>query len=62
MNSKKTNLKLIEKILVQVPNTASISKDIFFHVSKFLVKLIFQLTFDVRYTKFTNSEDDKITC
>ena len=62
MNSKKTNLKLIEKISVQVPNTASIRKDIFFHVSKFLVKMIFQLTFGVRYTKFRNSEDDKITC
>ena len=47
MNSKKTNLKSIEKISVQVPNTASISKDIFFLVSKFLVKMIFQLTFGV---------------
>ena len=62
MNSKKTNLKSIEKISVQFPNTASISKDIFFLVSKFLVKMIFQLTFGVRYTKFRNSEDDKITC
>ena len=62
MNNKKTNLKLIEKISFQVPNTASISKSIFFYVSKFLEKMMFQLTFGVRYTKSTNSKDDKITC
>ena len=43
MNSRKTNLRLIENITVQVPNRTSISKDIFFHVSKFLEKMIFQL-------------------
>ena len=31
-----TNLKLIENITVEVPKRASISKDILFHVSKFL--------------------------
>ena len=36
MNSRKANLKLIENITVQVPNTTSISKDILFHVFKFL--------------------------
>ena len=38
MNSRKTNLRLIENITVQVPNTASTSKDILLHVSKFLEK------------------------
>ena len=38
MNSAETNLKLIENITVQVPNTTSISKDILFNVSKFLEK------------------------
>ena len=38
MNSWKTKLGLIENTTIQVPNTASISKDILFHVSKFLVK------------------------
>ena len=49
MNSKKTNLRLIENITVQVPNMASISKDIllYVHVSKFLEKTIFQLMFEV---------------
>ena len=47
MNCRKTNLKLIENISVQVPNTTSISKDIFFHVSKFLEKMIFQLMFEI---------------
>ena len=47
MNCRKTNLKLIENISVQVPNTTSISKDIFFHVSKFLEKVIFQLVFEI---------------
>ena len=47
MNSRKTNLKLIESIRVQVPNTASISKDILFHVSKFIEKMIFQLIFEI---------------
>ena len=47
MNSRKTNLRLIENITVQVPNTASISKGILFHVSKFLGKMIFQLMFEI---------------
>ena len=49
MNSKKTNLRLIENITVQVPNMASISKDIllYVHVSKFLEKTIFQLMFEI---------------
>ena len=47
MNSRKTNLRLIENITVQVPNTASISKYILFHVSKFLEKMIFQLMFEI---------------
>ena len=47
MNSRKTNLKLIESMRVQVPNTASISKDILFHVSKFIEKMIFQLIFEI---------------
>ena len=38
MKSRKTDLTLIENITVQVPNAASISKDILFHVSKFLKK------------------------
>ena len=38
MNSRKTNLKLIKNITVEVPNTVSISKDILFHVSTFLGK------------------------
>ena len=33
MNRRKTNLKLIENITAEVPNTASISKGILFHVS-----------------------------
>ena len=45
MNSRKTNLTLIENITVQVPNTASISKFILFHVSKILEKMIFRLMF-----------------
>ena len=47
MNSRKTNWKLIENITVEVPNTASISKDILFHVSKFLEKMVFQLMFEI---------------
>ena len=47
MNSRKTNLRLIENITVQVPNTASISKYILFHASKFLEKMIFQLMFEI---------------
>ena len=46
MNSRKTNLRLIENITVQVPNTAPASKDILFYVSKFLEK-IFQLMFEI---------------
>ena len=51
MNGKKTNLKLIENITVQVPNTASISNDILFHVPKFLEKMISQLTFENHFFK-----------
>ena len=40
-------LKLIENITVEVPNTASISKDILFHVSEFLEKIVFQLMFEI---------------
>ena len=47
MNSRKTNFRLIENITVQVPNTASIRKDILFHVSKVLDKIIFQLMFEI---------------
>ena len=47
MNSKKSNLRLIENITVQVPNTASINKDILFHVSQFLEKMVFQLMFQI---------------
>ena len=47
MNSRKTNLRLIENITVQVPNTAPISKGIFFQVSQFLEKMILQLMFEI---------------
>ena len=48
MNSRiKTNWKLIENITVEVPNTVSISKDILFHVSKFLEKIVFQPMFEI---------------
>ena len=47
MNSRKTNLRLIKNIAVQLPYTASVSKGILFHVSKFLEKMIFQLTFEI---------------
>ena len=49
MNSKKTNLRLIENITVQVHSkyTASIRKDILFHVSKFFGKMIFQRMFEI---------------
>ena len=47
MNSRKTNLKLIENIKVEDPNTASISKDILFHVFKFPEKMVFQLMFGI---------------
>ena len=40
MGRKKTNLRLTENITVQVPNTASISKDTLFHLSKFIEKII----------------------
>ena len=46
MNSRKTNLRLIENITVQLPNKAPASKDILFYVSKFLEK-IFQLMFEI---------------
>ena len=47
MNSRKTNWELIENITVEVPNTASISKDTLFHVSRFLEKMVFQLMFEI---------------
>ena len=47
MNSRKTNLRLIESITVQVPNRASIRKGILFHISKFLEKIIFQLMLEI---------------
>ena len=47
MNSRNTNLKLIENITVEVPNTVSISKDILFHVSTFLEKMVFQFMFEI---------------
>ena len=47
MNSRKTNLRLIENITVQDPNTVSISKGILSHVSEFFEKMIFQLMFEV---------------
>ena len=47
MNSRKTKLRLIENITIQVPNTASISKGILLHVSKFLEKMIFQLMLEI---------------
>ena len=47
MNSRKINGKLIENITVEVPNTASRSKDLLFHVSKFLEKMVFQLIFEI---------------
>ena len=47
MNSKTTNLNLIENITIQVPKTVSISKGILLHVSKFLEKMIFQLMFEI---------------
>ena len=43
MNRRKNNLKLIENITAEVPNTASISKGILFHVSQFLQKWPFNL-------------------
>ena len=47
MNSRKTNLRSTGNIKVPVPNTASISKCILFHVSKFLEKIIFQFMFEI---------------
>ena len=38
--------QLVQNIKVEVPNTASISKDILFHVSKFLENRSFNL-FDI---------------
>ena len=46
MNSRMANLKLIENMTVQVRNTAPISKDILFHVFRFLKKMVFQLMFE----------------
>ena len=47
MNSRETDLRLIQNITVQVPNTVSISKGILFCVSQFLEKMIFQLMFQI---------------
>ena len=47
MNSRKTNLRLIGNITVQVPNTASVIKNISFHLCKFIEKMIFQLMFEI---------------
>ena len=47
MNSRKTKLRLIENITVQVCYTASISNGILFHVSNFFEKMIFQLMFEI---------------
>ena len=47
MNSRKINGKLNENITVEVVNTASISKDVLFHVSKFFEKMVFQLIFEI---------------
>ena len=42
MNSRETNLKLIENITVEIPNMVSISKDILFHV--------YEVLYEVPYT------------
>ena len=47
MNSRKSNLRLIENITVQVSNTASVIKNILFHVSKFIEKMMVQLMFEI---------------
>ena len=47
MNSRKTNSRLTENITIQVLNTASISKGILLHVSKFLEKMILQLMLEI---------------
>ena len=39
--------QLIESIEVEVTYMASVSKDVFFHVSKFLEKMVFQLIFEI---------------
>ena len=47
MNSRKTNLRIIENITDHMPNTATIGTDILFHLSKCLGKMIFQLMFEI---------------
>ena len=42
MNSRKTSINRNT-----APNTASINKDILFHVSKFLEIIVFQLMFEI---------------
>ena len=42
MNSRKTSINRNA-----APNTASINKDILFHVSKFLEIIVFQLMFEI---------------
>ena len=55
IKSRKTNLRLIENIAIQVPtDTMSIRKGIFFHVSRFLEKMIFQLMFEKLLCEFAN--------
>ena len=48
MNSRNlTNLRLIENITVQVPNTVLVRKSLLFHVFNFLEKIIIQLRFEI---------------
>ena len=55
IKSRKTNLRLIENIAIQAPtDTMSIRKGIFFHVSRFLEKMIFQLMFEKLLCEFAN--------
>ena len=37
----------VAEVTVKVPNMASVSKDILFHVSKFLEKKVFELMFEI---------------
>ena len=52
--------KLIENIKVEVPNTVLISKDILFHVSKFLEKMVFQLIFKIIKWCFSFKTEDLV--
>ena len=53
MNSRKTNLRLIENITVQVPNTALIKKVFCSMFLSFLKNMIFQLCLKL-LSEFTN--------